>query len=129
MFLLWFLERWWIALMSSLQTQTAEWWWFPEQGRSSQLVGVGQFTLLFLMALFLQKSCDYCQSCVNCPGIDLMDMAADILQPQGDDTARISWNLRRKIAMYQETFSVIEKVRRAGEGFCHCFISRTATSD
>ncbi|XP_018516029.1 delta(3,5)-Delta(2,4)-dienoyl-CoA isomerase, mitochondrial [Lates calcarifer] len=42
-------------------------------------------------------------------GIDLMDMASDVLQPQGDDTARISWNLRQKITKYQETFSVIEK--------------------
>ncbi|XP_023266107.1 delta(3,5)-Delta(2,4)-dienoyl-CoA isomerase, mitochondrial isoform X1 [Seriola lalandi dorsalis] len=42
-------------------------------------------------------------------GIDLMDMASDVLQPQGDDTARVSWNLRQKIAKYQETFSVIEK--------------------
>lgn len=42
-------------------------------------------------------------------GIDLMDMASDVLQPQGDDTARISWNLRKTIARYQETFSVIEK--------------------
>lgn len=40
-----------------------------------------------------------------------MDMASDILQPEGDDMARISWNLRRKIAKYQETFSVLEKVR------------------
>ncbi|XP_069004390.1 delta(3,5)-Delta(2,4)-dienoyl-CoA isomerase, mitochondrial isoform X1 [Embiotoca jacksoni] len=42
-------------------------------------------------------------------GIDLMDMAGDILQPRGDDTARISWNLKKTIAKYQETFSVIEK--------------------
>ncbi|KAG1935298.1 delta(3,5)-Delta(2,4)-dienoyl-CoA isomerase, mitochondrial-like [Pimephales promelas] len=42
-------------------------------------------------------------------GIDLMGMASDILQPEGDDTARISWNLRRTIAKYQESFSVIEK--------------------
>lgn len=42
-------------------------------------------------------------------GIDLMDMASDVLQPQGDDTARISWNLRKTISKYQETFSVIEK--------------------
>ncbi|KAG7480040.1 delta3,5-Delta2,4-dienoyl-CoA isomerase, mitochondrial isoform X1 [Solea senegalensis] len=42
-------------------------------------------------------------------GIDLMDIASDILQPQGDDVARVSWNLRRIIAKYQETFSVIEK--------------------
>ncbi|XP_051254615.1 delta(3,5)-Delta(2,4)-dienoyl-CoA isomerase, mitochondrial isoform X2 [Dicentrarchus labrax] len=42
-------------------------------------------------------------------GIDLMDMASDILQPEGDDTARVSWNLRKIITKYQETFSVIEK--------------------
>lgn len=42
-------------------------------------------------------------------GIDLMDMASDVLQPEGDDTARISWNIRKTIAKYQETFSVIEK--------------------
>ncbi|KAI1894054.1 hypothetical protein AGOR_G00130040 [Albula goreensis] len=42
-------------------------------------------------------------------GIDLMDMAGDVLQPQGDDVARMSWNMRRVIAKYQETFSVIEK--------------------
>jgi len=42
-------------------------------------------------------------------GIDLMDMASEVLQPQGDDTARLSWNLRKTIAKYQETFSVIEK--------------------
>lgn len=45
------------------------------------------------------------------PGIDLADMASDVLQPQGDDTARVSWNLKRKIAAYQDTFSVIERVR------------------
>ncbi|XP_042560037.1 delta(3,5)-Delta(2,4)-dienoyl-CoA isomerase, mitochondrial isoform X1 [Clupea harengus] len=42
-------------------------------------------------------------------GIDLMDMASDVLQPEGDDIARTSWNLRRIISKYQETFSVIEK--------------------
>ncbi|XP_051534515.1 delta(3,5)-Delta(2,4)-dienoyl-CoA isomerase, mitochondrial isoform X1 [Myxocyprinus asiaticus] len=42
-------------------------------------------------------------------GIDLMSMASDILQPEGDDTARISWNVRRTISKYQETFSVMEK--------------------
>ncbi|KAM9811924.1 delta(3,5)-Delta(2,4)-dienoyl-CoA isomerase, mitochondrial isoform X2 [Syngnathus typhle] len=42
-------------------------------------------------------------------GIDLMDMAGDLLQPNGDDTARISWNLRKNITKYQDTFSVIEK--------------------
>lgn len=40
-----------------------------------------------------------------------MDMASDVLQPRGEDTARISWNLRKKIMAYQETFSVIERVR------------------
>ncbi|XP_077888236.1 delta(3,5)-Delta(2,4)-dienoyl-CoA isomerase, mitochondrial isoform X2 [Ictidomys tridecemlineatus] len=42
-------------------------------------------------------------------GIDLMDMASDLLQPEGDDVARISWYLRDLISRYQETFSVIEK--------------------
>lgn len=42
-------------------------------------------------------------------GIDLMDMAGEILQPEGDDAARISWKLRKQILKYQETFSVIEK--------------------
>ncbi|XP_034494522.1 delta(3,5)-Delta(2,4)-dienoyl-CoA isomerase, mitochondrial isoform X2 [Ailuropoda melanoleuca] len=42
-------------------------------------------------------------------GIDLMDMASEILQPHGDDVARISWYLRNLISRYQETFNVIEK--------------------
>ncbi|XP_075968086.1 delta(3,5)-Delta(2,4)-dienoyl-CoA isomerase, mitochondrial isoform X2 [Anarhichas minor] len=42
-------------------------------------------------------------------GIDLMDMAGDILSPEGDDAARIAWNVRKVITKYQETFSVIEK--------------------
>lgn len=42
-------------------------------------------------------------------GIDLMDMASDVLQPEGDDTARNAWNMRKIITKYQETFSVIEK--------------------
>lgn len=42
-------------------------------------------------------------------GIDLVDMASDVLQSDGEDTARISWNLKKKIANYQETFTVIEK--------------------
>ncbi|XP_074534907.1 delta(3,5)-Delta(2,4)-dienoyl-CoA isomerase, mitochondrial [Halichoeres trimaculatus] len=42
-------------------------------------------------------------------GIDLMDMAGDILQQDGDDTARNSWILRKKVCKYQETFSVIER--------------------
>ncbi|XP_053507145.1 delta(3,5)-Delta(2,4)-dienoyl-CoA isomerase, mitochondrial isoform X2 [Ictalurus furcatus] len=42
-------------------------------------------------------------------GIDLMDIAGDLLQPQGDDTARIAWYLRHIISKYQNTFSVIEK--------------------
>ena len=39
-----------------------------------------------------------------------MDMASDVLQPEGDDTARQSWNMRKIITKYQETFSVIERV-------------------
>lgn len=39
-----------------------------------------------------------------------MDMASDLLQPQGDDVARISWYLHNLIANYQETFTIIEKV-------------------
>ncbi|XP_034767191.1 delta(3,5)-Delta(2,4)-dienoyl-CoA isomerase, mitochondrial [Acipenser ruthenus] len=42
-------------------------------------------------------------------GIDLMDMAGDVLQPEGDDAARRAWNLQRKIREYQDTFSVIER--------------------
>ncbi|XP_037534262.1 delta(3,5)-Delta(2,4)-dienoyl-CoA isomerase, mitochondrial [Nematolebias whitei] len=42
-------------------------------------------------------------------GLDLLDMASDVLQPEGDDVSRISWNIRRTITKYQETFSVIEK--------------------
>ncbi|XP_056297475.1 delta(3,5)-Delta(2,4)-dienoyl-CoA isomerase, mitochondrial [Pseudoliparis swirei] len=42
-------------------------------------------------------------------GIDLMDMAGDVLNPEGDDAARIAWNMRKIITKYQETFSVIEK--------------------
>ncbi|XP_007491846.1 delta(3,5)-Delta(2,4)-dienoyl-CoA isomerase, mitochondrial [Monodelphis domestica] len=41
-------------------------------------------------------------------GIDLIDMAGD-LQPEGDDPARVSWNLRHFISKYQETFTVLEK--------------------
>ncbi|XP_041035440.1 delta(3,5)-Delta(2,4)-dienoyl-CoA isomerase, mitochondrial isoform X1 [Carcharodon carcharias] len=42
-------------------------------------------------------------------GIDLMDMAGDVLQPQGDDTARKAWHTRNTILQYQESFNVIEK--------------------
>ncbi|XP_068440962.1 delta(3,5)-Delta(2,4)-dienoyl-CoA isomerase, mitochondrial [Clinocottus analis] len=42
-------------------------------------------------------------------GIDLMDMASDVLNPEGDDAARVAWNVKKVIAKYQETFSVIEK--------------------
>ncbi|CAI5692655.1 unnamed protein product [Oreochromis niloticus] len=42
-------------------------------------------------------------------GIDLMDMMNSVLQPEGDDTARISWGIKKKIKKLQETFSVIEK--------------------
>lgn len=42
-------------------------------------------------------------------GVDLTEVASEILQPRGDDVARISWYLRSLISRYQETFSVIEK--------------------
>ncbi|XP_075042936.1 delta(3,5)-Delta(2,4)-dienoyl-CoA isomerase, mitochondrial [Mixophyes fleayi] len=42
-------------------------------------------------------------------GIDLTDLAGDFLNPQEDDTARIAWNMRKKIFEYQKSFSVIEK--------------------
>lgn len=38
-----------------------------------------------------------------------MDMAK-LLQPPGDDTARMAWNLRDLISRFQKTFTVIEKV-------------------
>uniref|UniRef100_H3DA33 Delta(3,5)-Delta(2,4)-dienoyl-CoA isomerase, mitochondrial n=1 Tax=Tetraodon nigroviridis TaxID=99883 RepID=H3DA33_TETNG len=41
-------------------------------------------------------------------GIDLMDMV-NVLQPEGEDTARKCWQLRKKIGVYQETFSVLER--------------------
>lgn len=56
------------------------------------------------------RLCFYRLCCVA--GIDLMDLSGEILQPKGDDVARISWNLRQMIVKFQETFSVIEKVRR-----------------
>ncbi|XP_008572160.1 PREDICTED: delta(3,5)-Delta(2,4)-dienoyl-CoA isomerase, mitochondrial [Galeopterus variegatus] len=42
-------------------------------------------------------------------GIDFLDVVSNLLQPQGDDAARISWKLCKLITRYQETFSVIEK--------------------
>ncbi|XP_038641948.1 delta(3,5)-Delta(2,4)-dienoyl-CoA isomerase, mitochondrial isoform X2 [Scyliorhinus canicula] len=42
-------------------------------------------------------------------GIDLLDMAGEVLQPQGDDTARKAWHMRNTILQYQESFNVIEK--------------------
>ncbi|XP_072884976.1 delta(3,5)-Delta(2,4)-dienoyl-CoA isomerase, mitochondrial [Hemitrygon akajei] len=42
-------------------------------------------------------------------GIDLMDMAGDILQSEETDTARKAWHLRNKILQFQESFSMIEK--------------------
>ncbi|KAL1769228.1 delta3,5-Delta2,4-dienoyl-CoA isomerase, mitochondrial [Sigmodon hispidus] len=41
-------------------------------------------------------------------GIDIVDMAS-LLQPQGDDAARIAWYLRDTISKYQKTFTAIEK--------------------
>uniref|UniRef100_A0A8C1ZB47 Enoyl CoA hydratase 1, peroxisomal n=1 Tax=Cyprinus carpio TaxID=7962 RepID=A0A8C1ZB47_CYPCA len=54
-------------------------------------------------------------------GIDLMSMASDILQQEGDDTARSAWNLRRIISQYQETFSVIEKLDTCYHSFVSSF--------
>lgn len=42
-------------------------------------------------------------------GIDLMDIANNVLQPESDDTGRISWNIRKILLKYQDTFSVMEK--------------------
>ncbi|KAL8219863.1 UNVERIFIED_CONTAM: putative enoyl CoA hydratase, partial [Gekko kuhli] len=42
-------------------------------------------------------------------GIDLMEMGSVFMMMEGDDTARKSWNLRKKIREYQETFTVLEK--------------------
>ncbi|KAM6223692.1 delta(3,5)-Delta(2,4)-dienoyl-CoA isomerase, mitochondrial [Rhynchocyon petersi] len=42
-------------------------------------------------------------------GIDLMDMASDLIQPQEDDIARKSWYIHNLITKYQETFNVLEK--------------------
>ncbi|XP_052619396.1 galectin-4 isoform X3 [Peromyscus californicus insignis] len=41
-------------------------------------------------------------------GIDIIDMAS-LLQPPGDDVARMAWYLRDLISKYQKTFTVIEK--------------------
>ncbi|XP_010896831.1 delta(3,5)-Delta(2,4)-dienoyl-CoA isomerase, mitochondrial isoform X2 [Esox lucius] len=41
-------------------------------------------------------------------GIDLMDMAS-VFQHEGGDVARNAWNMRRIIAKYQESFTVIER--------------------
>lgn len=101
--------------MRQLGTRTAEWWWFLEQGRCSQLVGIRLFTF-YNDTAFVGRLYLFSVLC-RCPGIDLADMATDVLQPQGDDTARVSWNLRKKITAFQETFSVIERVRPE-EYFC-----------
>uniref|UniRef100_A0A3Q1F6C6 Enoyl CoA hydratase 1, peroxisomal n=1 Tax=Acanthochromis polyacanthus TaxID=80966 RepID=A0A3Q1F6C6_9TELE len=45
------------------------------------------------------------------PGIDLTSVASNVLQPGGDDIGRVSWNIRNILLEYQDTFSVIEKVR------------------
>ncbi|XP_078517317.1 delta(3,5)-Delta(2,4)-dienoyl-CoA isomerase, mitochondrial isoform X2 [Lissotriton helveticus] len=42
-------------------------------------------------------------------GLDLMDFGSAVLQQNGDDPARIAWNIRKKILEYQETFNVLEK--------------------
>lgn len=102
---LFFSGRWWSSSTSLLETPTAGWWCFPEQEECSQQVGAPSPPRSLQRLWF---------TLCPCPGIDLMDMASDILQPQGEDTARISWNLRKKITEYQETFSVIERVRPGG---------------
>uniref|UniRef100_A0A667X9W0 3-hydroxyisobutyryl-CoA hydrolase n=1 Tax=Myripristis murdjan TaxID=586833 RepID=A0A667X9W0_9TELE len=56
-------------------------------------------------------------------GIDLMDMASDVLQPEGDDTARISWNMRKIITKYQETFTVIERTPTSSHILNHISLS------
>lgn len=91
------------------QTQTVEWCWFLRQERSSQPVGFTRSSSMAAGAVF-SLLCFYRLCCVA--GIDLMDLSGEILQPKGDDVARISWNLRQMIVKFQETFSVIEKVRR-----------------
>lgn len=42
-------------------------------------------------------------------GIDLMDLAGDLLHPDVEDAARTAWYIRRVISKFQDTFSVIEK--------------------
>uniref|UniRef100_A0A3Q1F8S0 Enoyl CoA hydratase 1, peroxisomal n=1 Tax=Acanthochromis polyacanthus TaxID=80966 RepID=A0A3Q1F8S0_9TELE len=50
-------------------------------------------------------------------GIDLTSVASNVLQPGGDDIGRVSWNIRNILLEYQDTFSVIEKVRNTS-GSC-----------
>ncbi|XP_055519784.1 delta(3,5)-Delta(2,4)-dienoyl-CoA isomerase, mitochondrial [Leucoraja erinacea] len=42
-------------------------------------------------------------------GIDLMDMAGDMLQSEETDVARKAWKLRNTVLRFQESFSAIEK--------------------
>ena len=42
-----------------------------------------------------------------------MDMVSELMQPSGDDAARIAWYLRDLISKYQKTFTVIEKVTQS----------------
>nr|XP_032819959.1 delta(3,5)-Delta(2,4)-dienoyl-CoA isomerase, mitochondrial-like isoform X1 [Petromyzon marinus] len=42
-------------------------------------------------------------------GIDLVDITGDLVTPEGDDAARVAWNLKQVIKLYQEAFNVIEK--------------------
>ncbi|KAJ6663857.1 hypothetical protein lerEdw1_009937 [Lerista edwardsae] len=42
-------------------------------------------------------------------GIDLVEMGSVFLMVEGDDVARKSWNARKKVQEYQETFNVLEK--------------------
>lgn len=50
-----------------------------------------------------------------------MELGSVFLMAQGDDVARKSWNIRKKIREYQESFTVLEKVlglRDWGLGRC-----------
>ncbi|XP_069764759.1 delta(3,5)-Delta(2,4)-dienoyl-CoA isomerase, mitochondrial isoform X2 [Narcine bancroftii] len=42
-------------------------------------------------------------------GIDLVDVAGDVLQSDGGDIARKAWHIRNIILRFQESFNVIEK--------------------
>lgn len=53
-------------------------------------------------------------------GIDLMEMGSAFMMVEGDDTARKAWNMRKKIREYQESFTVLERVRKLGRDTSTC---------